>query len=127
MHDFVPLNDESSWGFGKFPDFNALLSPHPAACFCMRYAGHSLKEEGIFKGDILVIDCCLEPKPGDLAVVNTMLGEFCCSRLEKPLCEGGPLRYRAPRLGLRDVEELFGVVKHVIRLYTGNIKTPVRR
>ena len=48
MHDFVPLNDESSWGFGKLPDFNALLSPHPAACFCMRYAGHSLKEEGIF-------------------------------------------------------------------------------
>ena len=43
-------------------DMNRHLIKHPSATFYGRVKGHSMKDVGIFDGDLLVIDKSLEPK-----------------------------------------------------------------
>ncbi len=50
------------------PDFNKLLVRHPVATYCMRIAGHAWEEQGIFDGDIAVIDRAISAHPQDLAL-----------------------------------------------------------
>ncbi len=50
------------------PDFNRLLIRHPVATYCMRIAGYQWQEQGIFDGDIVVIDRALSPQPSDLVI-----------------------------------------------------------
>ncbi len=48
---------------------NQLLVRHPSSTFFFRLRGRSWHEEGIFDGDIAVIDRAAAPRPDDLVVI----------------------------------------------------------
>jgi len=49
-------------------DLNTELISHPASTFMGRVSGDSMKDAGIFNGDLLIIDKSLRAKTGDVAV-----------------------------------------------------------
>lgn len=44
------------------------LIVHPEATFFFRVSGHDLKDEGIFDGDLLIVDRSLTPQHGQMVV-----------------------------------------------------------
>lgn len=67
-------------------DLNEEIIKHPATTFLARVSGDSMKEAGIYDGDILVIDKSLEPQSGAVAVCF-IDGEFTVKyiRIEKDI------------------------------------------
>ncbi|MDZ7726476.1 MAG: translesion error-prone DNA polymerase V autoproteolytic subunit [Candidatus Campbellbacteria bacterium] len=63
-------------------DLNNYIIKNPATTFFVRAEGDSMKEAGIFSGDILVVDRSLEPKPGNI-VIAAVFDELTIKRLEK--------------------------------------------
>lgn len=61
------------------PDFNRLLIQHPSATFCMQVSGHEWEQQGIYDGDIAVIDRALSPRIMDL-VIYALDDSFAISR-----------------------------------------------
>lgn len=61
-------------------DLTTILVTHPQATFLVRVRGDSMREAGIFDGDLLVVDRAIKPSHSDvvLAVVD---GEFTCKTL----------------------------------------------
>ena len=51
-------------------DINELIVKNPNSTFFMRVESDALHEQGIFDGDVLVIDRSLEPKHTDTVVVE---------------------------------------------------------
>ncbi len=49
-------------------DLNRELIAHPASTFMGRVRGDSMRDAGIFSGDLLIIDKSLTPRDGDIAV-----------------------------------------------------------
>jgi DNA polymerase V len=47
-------------------DLNQLVLKNPASTYLFRVEGHSYADQGIYDGDIAVIDRALEPRPQDL-------------------------------------------------------------
>lgn len=62
-------------------DLNKHLIEHPSATYYGRVQGDSMKNAGIFDGDLLIIDKSLEPKDGKIAVCY-LDGEFTLKRLK---------------------------------------------
>jgi len=63
-------------------DLNEHLVANPASTFFVRVQGDSMRDAGIFGGDILVVDRSVEPK--DRQIVVAMLdGDFTVKRLRK--------------------------------------------
>jgi DNA polymerase V len=56
-------------------DLNEHLVAHPAATFFVRVEGDSMKDAGIFSGDILVVDRSLEARQNSV-IVAILNGEF---------------------------------------------------
>ncbi len=63
----------------KTLDFNELMVQRPAATFCMRVAGDSMVNAGIFEGDILVVDRSISPKNNQI-VIAVLDGELTVKR-----------------------------------------------
>ncbi len=61
-------------------DLNKTLIRHPAATFYAKVVGNSMSGEGIYEGDLLIIDRSIEAEHGDLAVC-CLNGEFTLKRL----------------------------------------------
>ncbi|WMT86539.1 translesion error-prone DNA polymerase V autoproteolytic subunit [Pelagibacterium sp. 26DY04] len=61
-------------------DLNALLVRNRPATFLWRVDGHSMRDAGIFHGDLLVVDRSLNPVDGDI-VVAIIDGEQSLKRL----------------------------------------------
>jgi DNA polymerase V len=61
-------------------DLNDLVIQHPSATFFVRVVGDSMRDAGIFSGDILAVDRSLEPSSGKI-VVALLNGEFTVKRL----------------------------------------------
>jgi len=100
-------------------DFNQLLVKNPPATFCLRVAGDSMKEAGIYPGDMVVVNRSLRPCHRDV-VVAEVEGEFTLKRLL--IRPGGELCLHPendlyPDLIFSEQQELsiFGVVTAVIR------------
>jgi len=55
---------------------------HPEATFFVRVSGNSMKDAGIFPGDILVVDRSIEPVDGKI-VIAVLNGELTVKRLKK--------------------------------------------
>lgn len=55
-------------------DLNRLLIERPASTFLFRIAGHQWSDQGIFDGDVAVIDRALQAGTSDLLVVWTASG-----------------------------------------------------
>ena len=62
-------------------DFNKLLVKHKEATYCMIAGGNSMNGDGIFKGDMLVIDKLIEPYENSILVFS-IDGEFTLKRLK---------------------------------------------
>jgi DNA polymerase V len=62
-------------------DMNKHLVKHPATTFYGRVKGQSMKDAGIFDGDLLVIDKSLQPTDNKIAVCY-IDGEFTIKRIQ---------------------------------------------
>ncbi len=102
-------------------DLNALLARNPSATFFARMSGDSMAGEGIFDGDLLVIDRSLAPADGDIVVAYAG-GEFVARRFRR--VAGGarlePWEGRGGGLAFPDESgiDLFGVVTASIRRFS---------
>ena len=56
-------------------DLTEVLITHPQATFLLRVSGESMREAGIFDGDMLVVDKAIKPRHGHI-VVAVVDGEF---------------------------------------------------
>ncbi|MGH7802327.1 MAG: LexA family protein [Thermodesulfobacteriota bacterium] len=65
----------------KALDLNELVIKHPAATFFLRVQGESMKDAGIFDGDMLVVDRAVEALNNDIVVV-VLDGELVVKKLE---------------------------------------------
>lgn len=63
-------------------DLNDLIVRNPASTFFVRVTGDSMKDAGIYSGDILVVDKALEPKDGSV-IIAVIDGELTVKRLSK--------------------------------------------
>ena len=95
-------------------DLVAHLVQHPSATFFVRAKGDSMETDGIYDGDLLIVDRSLEPRDGDVLII-AVDGELTCKRLgrigNRPyLLPGNPSYQPIP---LENVEcHVWGVVTH---------------
>ena len=62
-------------------DLNNHLIKHKDSTFFAKVKGHSMKDAGIFDGDLLVIDKSLQPQDGKIAICQ-IDGEFTVKRIK---------------------------------------------
>lgn len=103
---------------GQPVNLQALLVPRPQATVLLRVSGSSMREAGIFPGDLLVVDRSLRPRCGQIVVAQLADG-FTLKRLVR---SGGGLALQPanpafPVLSLQPGSELrvWGVALHAIR------------
>jgi DNA polymerase V len=63
-------------------DLNDYLVQHPNATFFTTAAGDSMINAGIHSGDLLIVDCALEPRSGQI-VIAAVDGDLTVKRLVK--------------------------------------------
>ena len=90
------------------------LVQHPEATYQMRVRGHSMRGEGIFDGDILLIDRAITPRSGHI-VIAVIDNEFLVKKLH--LTPSGQMELKAANRDFPDVVpregqiiEIWGVV-----------------
>lgn len=123
----LPLCGQGSCGFPspaadyQTPDLSLdeLVGIRPtSSVFLLRAWGDSMRELGIFDGDVLVVDKAREAQPGDV-VVAVVGAEFVVKTLvrdaqgEFMLAPANPA-YRPIRLGDGEVLEVWGVCSWVL-------------
>ncbi len=98
-------------------DVAEYLIPNPPATFFIRVTGESMRDAGVYPGDILIVDRSLTPTNGDV-VVAAVDGDFTVKRLFKTrdCVELRPENKRFPVIKINGETELvvWGVVKRVI-------------
>ena len=98
-------------------DLNLHLIRRPAATFFIRAQGESMRDAGIFDGDLLVVDRGIAAQAGDI-VIAVLHGELTVKRLKK---SNGVLVLCAENPAFSDISlddagcEAWGVVTHSIR------------
>lgn len=98
-------------------DLNNLLAPKPHTSFMVRVSGESMKDEGIFEGDILIVDKSELPSEGKV-VIAALNGELLVKTYRE--IEGKVYLFSANQkflpIEIFPYSELSiqGVVKHVI-------------
>ncbi|TVQ96103.1 MAG: LexA family transcriptional regulator [Desulfovibrionales bacterium] len=102
----------------KCLDLNEYLVRNPPATFLVRVSGQSMKDAGIFDGDMLVVDKSLEPVSGSV-VVAIVHGELTVKTLR---LRSGKAYLEPANSAYKDIEvttemgcEVWGVVNSVIR------------
>jgi DNA polymerase V len=63
---------------GSTLDLNQLLIKHPTSTYLFRIAGHQWHREGVFDGDLALIDRALQPKASDLVIIWQDSGFMVC-------------------------------------------------
>ena len=98
-------------------DLAALLVRDPRCTLLLRVSGPSMQGAGIRHGDLLVVDCGLEPRPGQVVVARLADG-FTVKRLVRRqgglALEAAHPAYPPLPLGAEGDDRLLGVVRHVI-------------
>jgi DNA polymerase V len=99
-------------------DLTAELVKHPQATYLLRVKGDSMKDAGIFDGDVLVVDRAVKARHGHI-VVATVDSDFTVKYLHM---RAGRMRLKAanptfPDIIPRDGQtvEVWGVVRHSIK------------
>ena len=99
-------------------DLNQHLIRRPAATFFVRASGESMRDAGIFDGDILVIDRSITPVAGDV-VIAVLHGDLTVKRLMKAGPEAWALKAENAAFPNIPVDEegceIWGVVTNSIR------------
>lgn len=62
-------------------DLDALLIKHPHATYFSRVSGESMRDDGIFDDDILIVDRAVSVSNNSIIVANYN-GEFVCKRID---------------------------------------------
>lgn len=70
-------------------DLNRLLIRNTVSTFLFRIQGHTWADQGIYDGDIAVIDRAMSPRANDL-VISLESNDFRLSRLSECLPDQGP-------------------------------------
>lgn len=97
-------------------DLNQHCVSHPAATFYVKASGHSMVEESINDGDMLVIDRAITARHGDI-VLASLDGEFTVKKLQlQPVPALLPGNPDFPPIYPQEGQELdiFGVVTFVL-------------
>lgn len=100
-------------------DLTAQLVKHPQATFTMRARGDSMREAGIFDGDVLLVDKALTPRSGHI-VIAVVDGEFVCKQLQ---LRAGRMKLKAANPCYPDIVPREGQVVEVWGVVTASIKT----
>ncbi|MCZ2498123.1 translesion error-prone DNA polymerase V autoproteolytic subunit [Xylophilus sp. Kf1] len=107
----------------KRVDLTEQLVQHPQATFLLRVAGESMREAGIFHGDVLVVDRAIRPSHGHIVVAVLDGGDFTVKTLHK---RAGQLRLVAANPTYPDIVpregqtlEIWGVVTASIKQFKG--------
>lgn len=94
-------------------DLNSLCIRHPSATYFLRASGESMRDLGLYDGDILIVDRAETAEEGDVVIAETD-GGFTVKRLRlrprpalEPMNPAFPTQYP-------DTLILFGVVTHFI-------------
>lgn len=102
-------------------DLNEHLIRRPAATFFVRASGESMRDAGIFDGDLLIVDRSITPR-SDHIVIASIHGELTVKRLQQS-GDGWlliPANPEFPVMRLDDLGcEIWGVVTHSIRRHCG--------
>lgn len=101
-------------------DLNQHLVRRPAATFFARADGESMRDAGIFDGDLLIVDRGVDPEPNDIVVV-TIDGGLAVKRLARcgngwQLAPANPAFSPIP-VDPEDGVQIWGVVTHSIRTH----------
>ena len=72
---------------------------HPQATYTLRVRGDSMRDEGIFDGDVILVDRAIKPRHGHI-VVAVVDGAFTCKKL---WLRGGKLRLLSANLDYPDI------------------------
>lgn len=75
-----PALDQRGRGKPLALDLNTLLVEQPSSTYLFRISGHTWADQGIFDGDIAVIDRALSPRRTDLVVTWQDSGFTVCRR-----------------------------------------------
>jgi len=101
-------------------DFNKMMVRRKETTFCLIAGGDSMKGDGVFKGDLLVIDKLAEPYENSILVFS-IDGDFTLKRLKYgvgalELISSNP---EQPSIFVREGEELvrWGVLKFAIKKF----------
>lgn len=101
-------------------DLNQALIKNPSATFFCRVDGDSMKDMGIFDGDLLVVDRSVEPTSGKIAVCF-IDGEFTLKKIkvEKDYCWLIPANENYHPIKITEDNEfvVWGIVMHVIKSF----------
>lgn len=123
----LPLaGDKVSAGFpspaedfaAKRIDLSALLVTHPQATFLLRVRGDSMRDAGIFDGDLIVVNKALKPRHGHI-VVAVVDGEFTVKRLH---LRDGRVKLKAANSTYPDITPKDGQTLEVWGVVTSTIK-----
>lgn len=99
-------------------DLNEHLIKHPSATFYARANGESMTGQGIFSGDLLIVDRAVQPQHGDV-VIAAIDGELTCKiiDLHGHMLRSGNVKFPPIKLN-EDVDMVVeGVVVHSIRYH----------
>ena len=99
-------------------DLNRHLIKHPSATFYARAKGDSMKDAGIFDGDLLIVDKSIEPTDGKIAICY-IDGEFTVKliKIDKDELWLMPANAAYQSIQMREGNSLsiWGIVTHVIK------------
>jgi DNA polymerase V len=101
-------------------DLMAQLIKHPQATFLLRVRGESMKDAGIFDGDVVLVDKAIPPRSG-MVVIAVVDGEFVCKTL---VLRAGRMKLKAANVTFPDIVpkdgqtvEVWGVVVAAIKQF----------
>lgn len=104
-------------------DLNEALIRNPTATFLARIAGESMRDLGMYDGDLIVVDRSLTPRSGDV-VLAWVQGGFTVKGFQVRGRRAFlvPAHPEYPELELAEDagDGIWGVVTHVIRSFRGN-------
>jgi DNA polymerase V len=94
------------------------LVKHPQATYSMTVRGESMREVGIFDGDVLLVDRAIKPCHGQI-VVAVVDGDFTCKQLWQ---RGGRLKLKAANPTFADITPTEGQTVEVWGVVIASIK-----
>ncbi len=104
----------------KRVDLMEQLIQHPQATFLLRVRGDSMRDIGIFDGDVVLVDRAITPAHGQV-VVAVIDGEFVCKSLYQ---RAGRIKLKAANVTFADIVpkdgqtlEIWGVVIAAIKQF----------
>lgn len=110
-----------AYDFEELPiNLNKSLIENPSTTFCLRVNGESMKDVGIFHGDLIIVDRSIEAKNGQIAVC-CVDGEFTIKiiKVENQECWLIPANSKFNPIKVTEENELiiWGIVIHAIKSF----------